>query len=166
MPLQGVPIQAFYVKRLGSAEAVEARRRQVRDAGHANGVRFAFERIERMPNTLAAHALLELAGRTGGSTLQSLLIDQLFDAYFLQGLDIGDVQVLADLGETCGIARTASFELMLAAAGARPVHPWLDESRRAGVSGVPGFVFGNGVTRFGAQPPELLAAIMLASMRS
>jgi predicted DsbA family dithiol-disulfide isomerase len=166
MPLEGVPFQAFYLQRLGSTEAVDARRRQIRDAGHASDVRFDFERIKRMPNTIAAHRLVELAGRAGGAVLQSLIIDQLFDAYFLQGLDIGDVQALADLGETCGIARTVSLEQMTADLSTRPPHAWLDESRRAGFSGVPGFMFGNGATRFGAQPPELLATIMLKSLTS
>jgi predicted DsbA family dithiol-disulfide isomerase len=164
MPSGGVPFQAFYLKRLGSQNAVEARRRQIRDVGHANGIRFDFERIERMPNTITAHRLVEDAGRAGGAMLQSLLIDQLFDAYFLQGLDIGDVQVLGDIRQTCGIAPSASLDPQAAPAGATPPEAWLDESRREGFSGVPGFLFGKRLSRTGAQPPELLARAMLESL--
>ncbi|WP_445147176.1 DsbA family oxidoreductase [Dyella sp. Tek66A03] len=164
MPREGVPFQQFYLKRLGSVNAVESRRRQIRDAGHTNGIRFDLERIERMPNTIAAHRLVEHAARAGGATLQSLFIDQLFDAYFLRGLDIGDAQVLADLSETCGIARTASLDLMSAPGSTTPPDQWLIESRRAGFSGVPGFLFGDRMALAGAQPPELLARTMLESL--
>lgn len=166
MPLEGTPFQAFYLQRLGSPEAVEARRRQVREVGDANGIRFDFERIERMPNTIAGHRLVEHAGMAGGTALQSLLIDQLFDAYFVRGLDIGDARVLADLGETCGIARADGLALITAPDSATPPDAWLDESRRERLSGVPAFVFGNRPSRSGAQPPELLAKAMLESLMS
>lgn len=164
MPREGKPYQAFYLDRLGSADAVKARRQQVRDAGHANGIGFDFERIEWMPNTIAAHRLVEHAGQMGGTMLQSLLIDELFQAYFIRGMNIGDLEVLAEIGETFGMPRAASQERMGSPMQDAPFEYWQSEARRERISGVPGFVFGKRQTLAGALAPETLARAMLASL--
>jgi predicted DsbA family dithiol-disulfide isomerase len=63
-PPNGMPYQAFYRDRLGSPEAVAARRAQVQRAALDAGIEFAFERIEVLPNTAAAHNLVHLAARS------------------------------------------------------------------------------------------------------
>ncbi|WP_130618939.1 DsbA family oxidoreductase [Dyella amyloliquefaciens] len=164
MPLEGKPYEAFYLHRLGSADAVKARRQQVRDAGSANGIRFEFERIEWMPNTTAAHRLVEHAGQVGGAMIQSLLIDELFQAYFIRGMNIGDMQVLADIGEIYDMPRAASLERMESPMRDAPLEHWQSEARRERISGVPGFVLGRRQTLSGALPPETLARAMLAAL--
>ncbi len=164
MPREGVPFQAFYLKRLGTANAVEARRRQVRDVALATGLQFDFERIVLMPNTIAAHRLIEHAGQSGGHALQAQLIDRLFDAFFCRSEDIGDLQVLVGIGEAFGLERASTLALL-----ASPVHEtllprWLDDARRQGIAGVPGFVLEDRVPLLGAHPPEKLAMAMLKSL--
>ncbi len=164
VPPEGWPFQLFYLKRLGSAHAVEARRQQIREAGLSCGIRFNFERIEWMPNTQAAHLLVEHAASLGGATLQARLIEHLFEAYFLRGKHIGDLQVLAEIGEVYGMARATTLALMSSSASDAAFQRWSDDARRLGISGVPGFVFGDRVFRFGAHAPELLAGAMLESL--
>ncbi len=163
MPREGVPFQAFYLKRLGTASAVEARRRQVRDVGLATGVQFDFERIVLMPNTIAAHRLIEYAGQSGGPALQAQLIDRLFDAFFRRGEDIGDLQVLAGIGEAFGLERASTLALLAEPGHETPLPRWLDDARCQGITGVPGFVLEDRVPRLGAHPPETLAMAMLKS---
>src|SRR5262249_16611738 len=55
---------------------------------------FAFERIERTPNTLDAHRLIGLAGKEG---VQGAVVEALFRAYFTEGRDIGTPQALLDV---------------------------------------------------------------------
>ncbi|WP_266183607.1 DsbA family oxidoreductase [Dyella humicola] len=164
LPLEGVPFQAFYLKRLGSARAVEARRRQVRDVGLATGVRFDFEHIVLMPNTIAAHRLIEHAGQSGGHALQAQLIDRLFDAFFCRSEDIGDLQVLVDIGEAFGLERTSMLALLAAPVHETALPRWLDDARQQGIAGVPGFVLEDRVPRMGAHAPEKLAMAMLKSL--
>src|SRR5579864_1052821 len=94
MPVGGVPYQAFYVARLGSAAAVAARRAQVQEAACAAGVQLAFDRIEVMPNTRAAHNLVAWAATTDAAFQPASLIDRLFTGYFMDGEDIGNPDVL------------------------------------------------------------------------
>lgn len=163
-PRDGMPYQAFYLDRLGSAEAVAARRAQVRRAGTEAGIDFAFERIEVLPNTAAAHDLVAYAAGRGDEALRARLIERLFVAYFIEGKNIGDRDVLGRLGVECGLEQDGLVN-------------HLSESRRlsdstgramphvnADISGVPHFVFDARYTLSGAHAPgALVEAMMLAA---
>lgn len=150
-PPEGLPYQAFYDKRLGGPAAVAARRAQVQQAAHGTGIRFAFERIERLPNTRLAHRLL---GHLQRAATGEALIERLFQAYFVEGRDIGDPALLARLTEELPIADTAGgVRHRVAAAG------------RMAVPGVPLFVFDERVALSGAQPPGVLLAQMHQAVR-
>lgn len=163
LPAEGVPYGPFYLHRLGSAAAVAVRRRQIREEGVAAGVDFNFEQIERMPNTLAAHQLVALAGEAGGASLQASLLERLFDAYFQRGEDIGDVEWLIGIGETYGIERALALTRMELPARQAPLEQWLSDARRLGLSGVPSVVSEGRVLQ-GALPPGQLAKALLESL--
>lgn len=158
-PMAGMPYQAFYEQRLGSKAAVAARRAQVQAAAQAAGITFAFERIELMPNTLAAHQLIDCAGEIGNAEQVADLIERLFTAYFMDGRNIGELTVLR------AIAAEAAFpEAQIQAALAAPERRqgFLEKlaTTADGISGVPCFVFNKHLAISGAHPPAaLLAAI-------
>lgn len=154
-PLHGLPYQEFYERRLGSPPAVAARRAQVREAGRLAGVEFAFEKISVMPNTLAAHRLISLSARTGDDSLAERLIDRLFQGYFMEGRDIGDMAVLIELARACGF-EFSDHPDALRADRLPPAHH--------DVSGVPYYVFNQRLALSGAQPPEMLLKAMLQSL--
>jgi predicted DsbA family dithiol-disulfide isomerase len=59
--------------------------------GEAEGIRFAFDKIERTPNTLDAHRLIWLADKQG---IQDAVVEALFLAYFTEGQDISNRRTL------------------------------------------------------------------------
>ncbi|CAG4895999.1 DsbA family oxidoreductase [Paraburkholderia saeva] len=162
MPAGGVPYQAFYVNRLGSPGAVAARRAQVQEAAHAAGVQLAFDRIEVMPNTRAAHDLVSWAVATGAGFSPAPLIDRLFTGYFMDGEDIGDPDVLERIGLACGLDAAELAEHLAAArrgdSMARPDSPQADS-----VSGVPHFVINSALSLSGAYSPGAIVDAMLRS---
>ncbi|MGJ7506235.1 DsbA family oxidoreductase [Variovorax sp. GT1P44] len=155
-PEGGVPYQAFYLARLGSSEAVTMRRAQVQQAGNAAGVQFAFDRIQVLPNTARAHALIERTDKTQ----QAKLVDRIFTAYFLEGKDIGDCSVLERLALECGLQPDVSGSLggdESCAGGRSPVATCYP------VQGVPFFVLDGSLAFSGAMPSEtMLDAILQA----
>jgi len=154
-PLEGLPYQAFYERRLGGPAAVSARRAQVRDAARRAGVELNFEAIQVMPNTLAAHALVtQVAGHSDAPRTENL-IEALFVAYFQQGRDIGDVEVLLAIAAECGC--TVSLQQLAAASAVTGA------DARHDVSGVPYYVFNGRFALSGAHPPEALLAAMQRS---
>jgi predicted DsbA family dithiol-disulfide isomerase len=165
IPPEGVAYQPFYIARLGSAEAVAMRRAQVQQAGNPAGIQFAFERIEVMPNTAAAHALAEWAAEHGSEARWSALIESLFVAYFIEGEDIGERAVLRRRAIECGFD-AAALDAHLAS-GASPRDGRFMARRPApdyGPTGLPFYVFNGRAALPGAQPPDALLYGMLRSL--
>ena len=155
VPPQGWPYQAFYEQRLGGPEAVRTRRAQVQAAAARAGLTMQHERIAVFPNTWRAHRLLAFTAQHYPDQHEALL-DTLFESFFVQGLNIGDSQVLAQLAQAHGVDSTAAeaFE-------GPPV--W---TLPEGASGVPLFVFNQRQAVSGAQPSEVLLSAMLAACQS
>ena len=148
-PLNGLPYQEFYERRLGGPAAVAARRAQVREAGRLAGVEFAFDNIAVMPNTLAAHKLIELVAQAGNDAQTDQLIEALFEAYFIAARDIGDLAVLLDIARECGLAINLQQLASAAAAGS-------SSGAAQAVSGVPYYIFNHHLALSGAHPPATL----------
>ncbi|WP_410838163.1 DsbA family oxidoreductase [Paraburkholderia sp. SIMBA_030] len=162
VPVGGVPYQAFYVARLGSANAVAARRVQVQEAARTAGLQLAFDRIEVMPNTRAAHSLVSWAVSTSPGFQPAPLIDRLFTGYFMDGEDIGDPDVLQRIGLACGLDAAGLAEHL--AASRRGDNMEIPRSPQADdVRGVPHFVINSALSLSGAYSPGAIVDAMLRS---
>ena len=155
-PLAGLPYQTFYERRLGSRAAVAARRAQVQEAAAPAGIQFAFNRIEVLPNTRAAHRLIDLAKSECGPSGTAALIERLFTGYFLEGENIGDPKVLSRYAGEFGVGQ-ARLAAALAAPAGSDLEAKLDASD---VTGVPYFVFNGRYPLSGAHPAETLLQMM------
>ena len=165
LPLQGVPYGPFYVARLGSAEAVAARRLQVQQAARAAGLGLAFERITVMPNTAAAHDLVALAAEVASEARQADYVERVFGAYFVDGADIGDPAVLERLAVDSGLPRQQVQARLSDAPAVRKRRLRPPQQAAAAVGGVPCFVFDGTIGLSGALPPEVLLDTMLRALR-
>jgi predicted DsbA family dithiol-disulfide isomerase len=163
-PLRGVSYEKFYLGRLGSAEAVAARRAQVKLAGRAAGIEFAFERIAVLPNTAAAHKLVGYAADHGTEAQQAALIERLFTAYFTEGEDIGDFTVLERVALESGLKRDGPLEHLADSQG-RCTDLTRRPQRDYGITGVPFYVFNRSHAVSGAYSPDALLQVMLRSVR-
>jgi predicted DsbA family dithiol-disulfide isomerase len=88
-------------RRLPPNVAVDFAQKSLAEAGASVGVHFDFDRIERLPDTTDAHRLVVLAAR---EEKHSEVADGLFRAFFEQGRDIGDLQVVAAVGREAHLA--------------------------------------------------------------
>lgn len=146
LPKEGMPRAEYRKAKFGSLERSQALDARVIAEGKSEGIDFAFERIERTPNTLAAHRLIALAEN------QSAVVDALFKAYFEEAKDIGDPEVLGDIAAKCGVKGWPEQ--------ARDVSELEEGVRELGISAVPTFIFDRKVGVSGAYPPESLAEAM------
>lgn len=85
--------------------------------------------------------------------------DALFRAYFVDGLNIGDAEVLAGLAEKIGLSREAALEVLEKRTFKAAVDADWEKSHQFGVTGVPTFVAG-GSGLVGAQPYEALEQLV------
>jgi predicted DsbA family dithiol-disulfide isomerase len=149
MPPGGMPRAAYRAAKFGSVERSRELDARVAKEGKGEGIEFAFERIERTPNTVAAHALVGLAQDQGRA---DAALDALFRAYFEDAQDIGDAEILAAIAQRCGVSGWPRRE------GATQVAALEQEMRGLGISAVPTFIVGRKFGISGAHPPETLAA--------
>ena len=65
MPAEGVDRRRYMVAKFGSEERVAEIFGTIEQAGAAEGIRFAFDRVARTPNTVDSHRLIAFAGERG-----------------------------------------------------------------------------------------------------
>lgn len=125
---------------------------RVEAAARATGIALDFSRVRRTPPTLPAHTLLRHAQARG---TQRALVDALYSAYFLEGRDIGQPDVLADLAAAHGFSADEAVGLVTAAAELARTRADAQQAVSDGVTGVPYFIVQNRVAFSGAQPAEV-----------
>ncbi|WP_028661308.1 DsbA family oxidoreductase [Nocardioides insulae] len=103
-------------------------------------------------NTLPAHRLAHWAA---GEGRQHALILALFRAYFTDGRNVGDHEVLADLAAEAGLPREEPLAVLGTESFAEEVQQDIALAQRLGISGVPFFVFDGKYAVSGAQPVEV-----------
>jgi predicted DsbA family dithiol-disulfide isomerase len=155
LPAEGMPRDEYVARKFG------ARGRAVYDRvamiGREVGIDFAFDRITRQPNTLAAHSLIDLAATQG---LQSAAKEAFLRAYFLDGVDLNVRANLVAIATSAGLDR-AAVEARLDDPQAREAVAAADaHAREVGIEGVPFFIFNRRLAVSGAQPSEVLLEAM------
>ena len=161
LPRDGIDRSAYLEAKFGGRLRAGEVYERVRAAGKTVGIDFAFDRIERQPNTLDAHRLISWAQAQGSA---EDVVEHLFRAYFLEGRFIGDRAVLAAIAGEAGFD-TVSAGAMLASEDLTADTQTMDRRvRELGVGGVPFFVFADRVAVSGAEESETLVAAMLSTI--
>jgi len=167
LPWDGVDRAAHLAAKVGEPGRVAAVQEALVRHGEAIGMHFRFDLIKRMPNTRRSHLLIALAGRRG---IQARVKDRVMQAYFEEGIDIGDVDELVRLGAACGLSDREARSALVLREGQDGVVAAERHASGLGITGVPTFIFDGQYTISGAQEPDALAKIFdqvaeLASVR-
>lgn len=162
MPADGIRRDEYRQAKFGSLERSRELDDQVGSAAAAAGLQIRFDLMQRTPNTLDAHRLIQFAAER---RRQDEIVDSLFAAYFVEGRDIGDRPTLVDIATGAGLdpADTAAF--LATDRLAAEIQAEDAAVRQAGLSGVPTFVLERHVLFSGAVPPDAFAEALLKAQR-
>ena len=155
MPEGGMERAAYRAQKFGADRSRELDL-QMAATGRQAGIAFAFEKMQRTPNTRLAHRLIWSAEREG-EVAQNRLVDRLFRAYFEEGADIGRAEVLASLAREADLDAARARAALSEEASLDAVLDLEDAGLNMGIRGVPFFLLINKYGVSGAQPPELWA---------
>lgn len=155
MPKEGISRKDYRIRKFGSWERSLELDAQVVAAGLMEGIHFAFDRLERTPNTVDAHRLIWLAGKHG---IQNAVVEALFRAYFTEGRDISKRQIIIDVVAEAGLDRGHAERLLNTNEGLEAIQEAAAQARRLRVEGVPFFVVNGTQSLSGAQHPDALLA--------
>jgi predicted DsbA family dithiol-disulfide isomerase len=156
MPAEGVERQSYRLAKFGSAERARQLDERITEAGASVGLAFRTDLMRRTANTIAAHRLVWLAGTR---SVQDAVVEALFAAYFTAGADIGDLETLAGIAATAGIADAAGF--LAGDEGREEVLAADLMARHAGINGVPSFIMSGHVLFSGAVAGAEMAAAFI-----
>jgi predicted DsbA family dithiol-disulfide isomerase len=156
MPKEGIRRREYRTRKFGSWERSQELDARVVEVGQSEGIHFAFDRIERTPNTLDAHRLIGLAERKG---VQGAVVEALFRAYFTEGRDISNRRTLLDVVAEAGLDRLEAEALLNSDGGLEAIKDADALARRFRVEGVPFFVVNDTLTLSGAQQPDAFLAV-------
>jgi predicted DsbA family dithiol-disulfide isomerase len=155
LPREGADRRDYFERKFGGPERAQQIYARVSAAGETVGIPFAFDAIERQPNTLDAHRLVAWAqARSDGDA--DALVEKLFRAYFLEGRYVGDHAELAKLAGEAGFDAGAAQAFLVSDELGTEVAGADQRAREMGVSGVPFFIFDGKTAVSGAQDPSVL----------
>jgi len=155
-PPEGISLDALFG---GNAEdpARKARQERMKSLMDAEGLPYG-ERTHSYNSRLAQELAKWAEDQPGGEAIH----DALFRAYFVEGRNIGDVEVLMEIARSIGLPEREAREVL----DQRTFRDAVDEdwrnSRQSGVTGVPTFAAG-GYGIVGAQPYEELERLVTAA---
>ncbi len=151
---------AYLANRKGiSLEQSISLHRNVANMAKGVGLDYNFD-IAVVANSFDAHRLIQLAKTLG---LGDQAEERLFKAYFSEGKDMCDVDILIDLGKEIGIPEVDLNQLLISDRFANEIQLDIDEAQRIGVTGVPFFVFNRQYAVSGAQGTDVFKDVLSKS---
>ena len=157
MPAEGMDRRDYLRAKFGGEEGAAEVYAKVAEAAEAAGLSLDLGAIRRQPNTLDAHRLIHWAGIEGR---QTAAVSALFAAYFKQGRDIGDREVLADIADEIGMDAAVIHRLLDSPADVEETRARDEAAREMGVTGVPTFIVAGKHAVPGAQPAALWTRVI------
>lgn len=157
MPAEGMDRRTYLEAKFGGKEGAVKAYAPVVEHAEKSGAKINFEAIQKTPNTINAHRLIHWAGI---EQRQTLVVDLLFKAYFVDGRDIGDAEVLADIADTAEMDAAMIAKLLASDADTDDIRARDAHSRKMGLNSVPTFIVAGQHAVPGAQPPEMWVKVI------
>ena len=152
-PGKSQPVVEAYAKKFGGPETAQRMIDRVTSIAADEGLEFRLDRAWRA-NTLLAHRLLWLAEQPDSPVAQRDLKERLLQAYFHDGLDIGDPDVLANCAAEVGFDHDVARQFFDSDQGMGEVREDIEQAIEYGITGVPAFVINGRWSIPGAQDTE------------
>ena len=157
MPSTGIDRQTYLERKFGSSYRIQRILGAASLAAEAENIHFNFDLMERTPSSVNSHRLIHQASLSG---CQSEMVEAVFNAYFVHGLDISDIDVLCRLGEDCGLDAVELRGYLQGGAGVAAIRTENAHIHRLGVSGIPCYFFNERYAVSGAQDLEILTRML------
>lgn len=156
-PIGGsMPVIDAYARKFGGPEKAAKILDHVTRAASESGITFHMERAVRA-NTLRAHRLMHLALTHYGPAAQGAMKQRLLEAYFTDGRNVADDDVLLDAARAAGIPSAVAQSWLDSDEGDAEVRRDIIEAGELGITAVPTFVIDGKWAIPGAQDVEVFA---------
>lgn len=156
MPPEGMTRDDYVRAKFGGGDRPRQIYQAIAESGREAGIEFQFAKIKRTPNTVLSHRLVHWSAK---QERQDEVVAELFKAYFEDGLDVGDLEILAECARRAGLDRELARKFLLSEEGRQEVVASDVYARRLGINGVPCFIVNRKYAVSGAQPPSAFVEV-------
>jgi predicted DsbA family dithiol-disulfide isomerase len=151
LPADGVNQKQYLEQKFGGRERYEELTSRVTEVAALEGLEFDYERQKVSPNTRKLHALIQLASTQG---LQHSMVEILFNAYFISGVDLSKNENIIKAATEAGLDESNVNELLQDESFLEQIAREEQEMYKLGITGVPFFIVNNKYGISGAQSAE------------
>lgn len=156
---QTSPVADAYAKKFGGRERAEQILGHVTKVAAADDIEFNMD-IALRANTILAHRALHWALERHGATVQATFKERLMKAYFTDGLNVGDPDVVAGCATDCGLDGSSLRTWLDTEEGNDAVRGDLQGAAMREISAVPSFVINDQFLIPGAQDVDVFVNVI------
>ena len=138
MPAEGISRDKYLEIKFGGKDYAAPMYENMRLKGNESGINLNLDKIKKTPNTVLSHLLIILSEQFN---LQNKIKERVYQSYFIDGLDIGDINVLVDIAKEINIAENTVKDF-INEKNIELVNSKISTAREKNISGVPFFEIG------------------------
>ncbi|MDA8918148.1 DsbA family oxidoreductase [Candidatus Pelagibacter sp.] len=160
MPKEGIERSKYLEIKFGGKEFAQPMYDQMTEEANKEGLNFNLDSIKKTPNTVFSHLLIKLAEQTN---VDKDIKEKIYKSYFIEGLDIGNKEILINIGKDFSITEDA-INKFFNLKNIEKVNLNISVAKEKGINGVPFFEIGKNVVS-GAQSSSNLESVIRESLR-
>ena len=159
MPTEGISREKYLEIKFGVKDFAAPMYENMRLKAKESGLNFNLEKIKKTPNTVLSHLLINLSEKFN---LQNEIKEKIYQSYFIDGLDIGDINILFNIAKQNNIPKNV-FKDFINEKNIEDVNAKILVAKEKNISGVPFFEIGKDFIS-GAQSSIQLESVIKSNL--
>ncbi|WP_415275737.1 DsbA family oxidoreductase [Candidatus Pelagibacter sp. Uisw_116] len=159
MPKEGIERSEYLEIKFGGKELAQPMYDRMIEEAKKENLNFDLDKIKKTPNTVFSHLLIKLAEQ---SNVHIEIKEKIYQSYFINGLDIGDKEILINIGKKFNINADV-INNFFNSKNIEEVNSYIPVAREKKINGVPFFEIGTDVIS-GAQSSANLKDVIKSNL--
>jgi predicted DsbA family dithiol-disulfide isomerase len=161
MPMEGMDRIQYIKKKFGSIENAKPMYDNMILQGQQENLEIKLDKIKKTPNTVKSHLLIDYAKL---NKVENEVMDSIFESYFFKAKDIGDENVLLEIGKKHDLDIKGLEKFITQKENLQKIDKLDTIAKQMGISGVPFYIFNDKISISGAETVENLTQAINKSL--
>ena len=159
MPKEGISRDKYLQIKFGGKNYAAPMYENMKIKAKESGINLDLDKIQKTPNTVLSHLLINLSEKLN---LQNEIKEKIYRSYFIDGFDIGDINVLLDIAKQNNIQENVVKDF-INENNIQSINSQISTAKEKNINGVPYFEIGKDFIS-GAQSPKQLEEAIKANL--
>ena len=159
MPQEGIERDQYLKIKFGGKKFAQPMYDRMTEEAEKEDLNFNLNNINKTPNTVLSHLLIKLAEQTN---LQNHVKEKIYHSYFIEGLDIGNKEILINIAKEFNIIEN-EVNNFFNPENVKKVNSYIGIANEKKINGVPFFEIGKDVVS-GVQSSTNLESLIKANL--